>query len=203
MTRQSIQRDQILIFKTKRSTFAKEQNHILISPIQILKIFKIGKFSWILSLDPHWGVHPPGQDHFLLCLDEKVAPAILKTLICIGVSVKYWGVKIHTNLAGNTMLMISPLNWMEPIPFSSKEENALVRLKYQDPFIEYASFESCLSYGLLAWDKNFSTIQCIVNFNTRPCSSNDSLRITSLWLLIKYWSGPVKYWFNYISIIYW
>ena len=40
---------------------------------------------------------------------------------------------------------------MEPILSSSKEENVLVLLKYQDPFIEYASFDSCLSCGFLVW----------------------------------------------------
>ena len=47
----------------------------------------------------------------------------------------------------------------------------LVLLKYPDPFIEYASFESCLSCCFLAWAQNFSTIQCIVNFHTSPYSS--------------------------------
>ena len=42
---------------------------------------------------------------------------------------KYLGVKIDTNLIGNTMLMISSLNWIEPMLFSSKWENMLV-LKY-------------------------------------------------------------------------
>ena len=55
----------------------------------------------------------------------------------------------------------------------------LVSLK-QDPFIEYAIFESCLSCGFLVWDQNFSTIQWIVNFNTIPYSSKVFLRITSL-----------------------
>ena len=41
------------------------------------------------------------------------------------------------------MLKISPLNWIEPIPSSSKKENVFVSLKYQDPFIEYGVFESC------------------------------------------------------------
>ena len=43
-------------------------------------------------------------------------------------------------------MLISPLNWIELILSSSKEENMLVLLRYQDPFIEYAIFESCLSY---------------------------------------------------------
>ena len=69
------------------------------------------------------------------------------------------------------MLLISPLNSIEPILSSSKEENVLVLLKYQDPFIEYAIFESCLSCSFV-WAQNFSTIQWIVNFHTSP-SSND------------------------------
>ena len=42
------------------------------------------------------------------------------------VSVKYLGVKIHTNLVGKSMLMIFPLKWIELILSSSKEENVLV-----------------------------------------------------------------------------
>ena len=38
----------------------------------------------------------------------------------------------------------------------------VVLLKYQDPFIEYAISESCLSCSLLVWALNFSTIQWIV-----------------------------------------
>ena len=37
------------------------------------------------------------------------------------------------------------MNWIEPILSSSKEENVLVLLKYQDPFLEDAAFKSCLS----------------------------------------------------------
>ena len=58
--------------------------------------------------------------------------------------------------------------------------STLVLLKYQDPFIEYAIFESCLSHNFLVWAQNFSTIQWIVNFNTIPYSSKVCLRITSL-----------------------
>ena len=54
------------------------------------------------------------------------------------------GVKIHTNLVGNIMLMISSLNLIESILSSSKRENVLVLLTYQNPFIECAIFESCL-----------------------------------------------------------
>ena len=50
-----------------------------------------------------------------------------------------------------------------------------VLLKYQDPFIDYATFESCLSSGFYVWAQNFSTVQWIVNFHTSPYSSN-SLR---------------------------
>ena len=47
-----MQRDQIFIFKTKVSTFATEQNNILISLISNFEIFKIGKLSGMLSLGP-------------------------------------------------------------------------------------------------------------------------------------------------------
>ena len=86
--------------------------------------------------------------------------------------VKYLRVKIHTNLAGNIMLMISPLNLIEPKLSSSKEKNVLVLLKYQDPFTEYAIFESCLSCGFLIWAQNISTIQWIVIFHASPYSNN-------------------------------
>ena len=59
--------------------------------------------------------------------------------------------------------MTSPLNLIEPILSSSKEENLLALLKYQDQFIEYAIFESYLSCGFLVWAQNFSTIKWIVN----------------------------------------
>ena len=35
----------------------------------------------------------------------------------------------------------------------------LVLLKYQDPFIEYAIFESYLCCSFLFWALNFSTVQ--------------------------------------------
>ena len=44
-------------------------------------------------------------------------------------SVKYLGVKIDKTLVGSIILMISLLNWIEPMHFSSKWENMLV-LKY-------------------------------------------------------------------------
>ena len=40
---------------------------------------------------------------------------------------------------------------------SSKEENILVLLKYQDSFIEYAIIESD---SFLVWAQNFNTIDC-------------------------------------------
>ena len=55
----------------------------------------------------------------------------------------------------------------------------LVLLKYQDPFIEYAIFEFCLSCSFLVWAQNFSTIYWIVNFNAIPYSSKTCLKITS------------------------
>ena len=76
----------------------------------------------------------------------------------------------------------------------------VVLLKYQDPFIEYAIFKSCLSCSSLLWAQNFSTIQWIVSFNTIPYSSKVCLRIISLSMLFKYWSGKVKCYFNYVSI---
>ena len=72
--------------------------------------------------------------------------------------------------------------------------------KHQDPFIEYAILESCLSCGILVWEQNFKTIQWIVNSVPIPVQAMACLRITSMWLLIKYWSGSLKYWFNYVSI---
>ena len=55
---QSIQYDQIFLFKTKGPTSAAEQNNILISPIPHFEIFSIGKLFWILPLGPHWGPNP-------------------------------------------------------------------------------------------------------------------------------------------------
>ena len=49
--------------------------------------------------------------------------------------------------------------------------STLVLLKYQDPFIEYAIFESCLCCSFLVWSQNFRTIQLIVNLDTIPYSS--------------------------------
>ena len=46
--------------------------------------------------------------------------------------------------------------------------STLILLKYQDPFIEYDIFESCLSCNFLVWAQNFSAIQWILNFNTIP-----------------------------------
>ena len=68
------------------------------------------------------------------------------------------GVKIYTNSVGNIMLMISTLNLLEPTLSSSKEENVIVLLKYQDLIIEYTIFESCLSCSFLVWAQDFSTI---------------------------------------------
>ena len=58
--------------------------------------------------------------------------------------------------------------------------STLVLLKYQDSFIEYALFESCLSCSFLVWPQNFSTIQWIVNLNTIPYSNKVYLRTSSL-----------------------
>ena len=70
------------------------------------------------------------------------------------------------------MLMISLLNWIEPILSSWKEKNVLVLLKYQDPFIKYVIFESYSSCFIIIGAQNFSTIQWIVDFHTIPCWSN-------------------------------
>ena len=56
------------------------------------------------------------------------------------------GVKIYKNVVDNIMLIITPLN---SILSSSKEENVLALLKYQDSFIAYTIFESCLSCAVL------------------------------------------------------
>ena len=49
--------------------------------------------------------------------------------------------------------------------------STLILLTYQNPFIEYAIFESCLSCNFLVWVQNFSTIRWIVNFNAIHYSS--------------------------------
>ena len=72
------------------------------------------------------------------------------------------GVKIYKNVVDNIMLIITPLN---SILSSSKEENVLALLKYQDSFIAYTIFESCISCVVLVWTQNFSTFQWIVNFH--------------------------------------
>ena len=59
----------------------------------------------------------------------------VKDYILLTESVKYLRVKIHTNLVGNILLRMSPLNSTEPKFSSSKEKNVLVLLKYQDIFI--------------------------------------------------------------------
>ena len=61
------------------------------------------------------------------------------------------------------MLMISPLNRIEAVLSFSKEETVLVLLEHQDPFKEYAIFESSISL-----DSNLNTIKWIVNFHTSP-----------------------------------
>ena len=78
-------------------------------------------------------------------------------------------------------LTLNRLNITKPIFLNMYHFlSTLVLLKYHDPFLEYATFESCLSCSSLIWAQNFSIIQCIVNFNTIPYSSKLSLRITSL-----------------------
>ena len=47
------------------------------------------------------------------------------------------------------MLMISPLNWIEPTLTFSKEENVLVLLKCQDLFIEYSINPAYLALSCL------------------------------------------------------
>ena len=78
-------------------------------------------------------------------------------------------------------LTLNRLNSTKPIFLNMYHfSSTLVLLKCHDPFLEYATFESCLSCSSLIWAQNFSIIQCIVNFNTIPYSSKLSLRITSL-----------------------
>ena len=78
-------------------------------------------------------------------------------------------------------LTLNRLNITKPIFLNMYHfSSTLVLLKCHDPFLEYATFESCLSCSSLIWAQNFSIIQCIVNFNTIPYSSKLSLRITSL-----------------------
>ena len=64
------------------------------------------------------------------------------------------GVKIYTNLVGQIMLMIFPLNWIELILSSSKD---LFNVN-QDPFIEYAIFESCSSRDALVYGLRISAL---------------------------------------------
>ena len=78
-------------------------------------------------------------------------------------------------------LTLNRLNITKPIFLNMYHfSSTLVLLKCHDPFLEYATFESCLSCSSLIWAQNFSIIQCIVNFNTITYSSKLSLRITSL-----------------------
>ena len=53
---------------------------MLISSISDFEIFKAGKLSWVLSLDPLWRPNLPANDH-LRYAQLKVSPAILKTFI--------------------------------------------------------------------------------------------------------------------------
>ena len=64
---QSIQYDQIFLFKTKGPTSTTEQNNILISPISHFEIFSIGKLFWILPLDPYWRPNPLVMIIFAAC----------------------------------------------------------------------------------------------------------------------------------------
>ena len=56
------------------------------------------------------------------------------------------------------MFMISPLNGIDPIISSLKQENVLVLLKCQGPFISYTNFESCLSCDFLVFGLRISAL---------------------------------------------
>ena len=78
------------------------------------------------------------------------------------------------------MLMIFPINWIDPIPPSSKEENVLVLLEYQDLFIEYTilnpAYLVTFLFGLrISALFNGSWISILVPIQAMAC-----LRITSL-----------------------
>ena len=107
----------------------------------------------------------------------------------------------YTNLVGNIMLIISPLDWIKPT-VSSKEENVFVLLKYQDTFIETTLFLSPAYLAAFLFGHRISALfnglwaSIPVSIQAMAC-----LRITSPYLSFKYWSGPVKYCFNYVSIV--
>ena len=80
-TRQSIQRDQILFFETKGSTFATEKSNILINSISNLKYSRLEVFL-ILFLDPQWGPNVLAHDHLRYARMKK-SLVILETSICV------------------------------------------------------------------------------------------------------------------------
>ena len=85
------------------------------------------------------------------------------------------------NLVGNIMLMISPsLNWIEPILSSAKQENVLVLLKYQDPFIERAIVESAYLAAFLFGLSISALFNGLWISTPLPIQAMAFLRITSL-----------------------
>ena len=82
------------------------------------------------------------------------------------------GVKIYKNVVDNIMLIITPLN---SILSSSKEENVLALLKYQDSFIAYTIFESCLSCAVLPnsyFEFQHFSMDCELSYQYLYSSSN-------------------------------
>ena len=71
-TRQSMQRDQIFIFKTEGSTIAIQQNNFELFQYQILKSLRSGKCPYICPWALVGGLTPLIKWSSLLRLDEKV-----------------------------------------------------------------------------------------------------------------------------------
>ena len=93
------------------------------------------------------------------------------------ISVKYLGVKIYTNLFCEIMLMVSPLNWIEPILYSSKEGNVLIKIHLQNMFISFYLFIYLLIPAHLAVFLFGLRISALINelgiFIPLPYSRND------------------------------
>ena len=70
-----------------------------------------------------------------------------------------WVWKLIQTLIDNIMLMIFPINWIEPMLSFSKLENVTLKILRS---ICFAIFESYLSYCCLVWAQNCSSIQQIV-----------------------------------------
>ena len=72
---------------------------------------------------------------------------------------------------------INQLNITNQIFLNIYFPSTLLLLKYQDLFMEYAIFESCLSCSFLVRTQNFSTIHWILNFNTFPIQARSDLEL--------------------------